>query len=584
MRIIHRIGLGFGGVLAIGIVQGALSFVEMRAVGSRAEHVAINPLRQVDAARSIWDTYGDAKADLASTLNAVRFEPSDAATERFRKTLARIEQQLAVLKGAAPSAEIIGRLGKIEGNIKEWSAGALVLLGEKPALSIPAPHKMERLAQVLRTDLQALVDVARADAMRAAEEMRVQARLAENLILLCVLLATLAGGAFAAFAAMSLTRPLVRVEARMRGLMEGDIASEIPDKGRSDEIGAIARTVEFMKNKLVEREEMQKEAAHAAEQARAERERAEREAIERERGIVNASIGAAIGRLASKDLTFRLNDNLPDAYAKLQADFNDAISQLETAMRSVSGRADAITSTTTEMSKAASDLSRRTEQQAASLEETAAALDEITATVKKTAENALQARDIAHATRKSAETTSAVVGKTVGAMGDIEKSSQQINQIIGVIDEIAFQTNLLALNAGVEAARAGDSGRGFAVVASEVRALAQRSAQAAKEIKELILRSSTLVQSGVALVGETGKSLDLIIRQVEDINQSIVSIASGAEEQATGIQEVNTAINQMDQVTQQNAAMVEETTAASGALAEETQLLQSDVAQFRVAG
>jgi methyl-accepting chemotaxis protein len=237
---------------------------------------------------------------------------------------------------------------------------------------------------------------------------------------------------------------------------------------------------------------------------------------------------------------------------------------------------------TQEISTASNDLSRRTEQQASSLEETAAALDEITATVKKAAEGATHARKVVAGTKEDAERSGEVVRKAVEAMGGIEKSSQQIGQIIGVIDEIAFQTNLLALNAGVEAARAGDAGRGFAVVASEVRALAQRSAEAAKEIKALISTSTTQVGEGVQLVAETGKSLESIMSKVAEINTVVSDIAAGAQEQATGLQQVNTAVNEMDKVTQQNAAMAEEATAAGRSLAQEAETLTSLVAQFRL--
>jgi len=216
------------------------------------------------------------------------------------------------------------------------------------------------------------------------------------------------------------------------------------------------------------------------------------------------------------------------------------------------------------------------------LEETAAALDQVTATVKKTTDGAKQARSVVSEARSDAETSGDIVRQTVEAMSRIEKSSQEISQIIGVIDEIAFQTNLLALNAGVEAARAGEAGRGFAVVASEVRALAQRSAEAAKEIKGLITTSNTEVGHGVKLVAETGKSLARIIGKVTEINSVVADIAAGAEEQSTALQEVNTAVNQMDHTTQQNAAMAEEATAAARSMMRETEKLSAMVGEFRL--
>ncbi|MBP7650287.1 MAG: methyl-accepting chemotaxis protein, partial [Phenylobacterium sp.] len=230
---------------------------------------------------------------------------------------------------------------------------------------------------------------------------------------------------------------------------------------------------------------------------------------------------------------------------------------------------------------ASDDLSRRTEQQAASLEETAAALDEITATVKKSADGASHARAVVQTAKTGAADGGEIVRQAVLAMGEIEKSSTQISQIIGVIDEIAFQTNLLALNAGVEAARAGEAGKGFAVVASEVRALAQRSAEAAKEIKALISASSTQVGSGVQLVGKTGQALEMLVAQVDEIDGLVGEIAASAKEQATGLNEVNAAVNKMDQVTQQNAAMVEESTAAAHALNGEAVELRRLMGDFR---
>ncbi len=295
-----------------------------------------------------------------------------------------------------------------------------------------------------------------------------------------------------------------------------------------------------------------------------------------------AEIGGALTALAGGDLEQRIDRPFIPELDKLRVDFNGAMETLQGTMQKVGHTAAAIKAGTDEISVSSNDLSKRTEQQAASLEQTAAALDQITATVKKTADGAIHARSAVATAKTDAETSGEIVGQAVTAMGEIEQSSRKISSIIGVIDEIAFQTNLLALNAGVEAARAGDAGRGFAVVASEVRALAQRSAEAAKEIKALISASNTQVVAGVGLVGETGKALTRIVTQIAEINGVVTDIAASAQEQATGLNEVNTAVNQMDQVTQQNAAMVEEATAASFALAQEAEALTSMMSQFKV--
>jgi methyl-accepting chemotaxis protein len=297
---------------------------------------------------------------------------------------------------------------------------------------------------------------------------------------------------------------------------------------------------------------------------------------------ITSSVGAGLEALAKGDLTHRVTAELIGPFAKLKGDFNGAMTRLQETLQSVMAAASGINTGAGEISQAADDLSKRTEQQAASLEETAAALEEITATVKKTAENARTASTIVSTARTAAEDGGQIVDTAIKAMGQIEQSSKQITDIIGVIDEIAFQTNLLALNAGVEAARAGDAGKGFAVVASEVRALAQRSSEAAREIKTLIKASSEHVGSGVKLVGESGQALRKIVGQVVEINTLVTEMAQAAQQQSTGIEEVNTAVTQMDQVTQQNAAMVEQSTAASRNLAGETTELSNLVAFFDV--
>ncbi|MDR3512064.1 MAG: PAS domain-containing methyl-accepting chemotaxis protein, partial [Caulobacteraceae bacterium] len=305
-----------------------------------------------------------------------------------------------------------------------------------------------------------------------------------------------------------------------------------------------------------------------------------RETAETDRIAIGA-LGAGLKALAAGDLTYQITETFSAKAQGLKDDFNDAASQLREAMHAVTVSAGGIRGGSDEISSAADNLSRRTEQQAASLEETAAALDEITATVKRSAEGAAQASNAASSAKVDAERSGAIVQDAVSAMGEIEHSSRQISQIIGVIDEIAFQTNLLALNAGVEAARAGEAGRGFAVVAQEVRALAQRSADAAKEIKTLIASSSAQVERGVKLVGETGQALTTIVTKVAEITSQISEIARSAQEQATGLNQVNVAVNQMDQVTQQNAAMVEQTTAAASNMKSEAGELARLVTRFR---
>jgi methyl-accepting chemotaxis protein len=349
-------------------------------------------------------------------------------------------------------------------------------------------------------------------------------------------------------------------------------------------LGKLARFGQISRDWIADRNREAKENAQAvkvAEEARAVQEQAS--AVKaREQAQVVAALAAALSDVAGGKLATRVEDAFPSDYQQLKDDFNAALEKLQEAMSGLKTSASGIRAGTEEISQSAEDLSRRTESQAASLEETAAALDHITQTVRKTADGAAEASSVTLTAKSDAEQSGQVVRDAVAAMSEIERSAQQINQIIGVIDEIAFQTNLLALNAGVEAARAGEAGRGFAVVASEVRALAQRSAGAAKEIKALISTSTAQVNNGVQLVGETGQALERIVAKVGEINQLVAVIAGSAKEQALGLHEINASINQMDHTTQQNAAMVEETTAACVALAAEAQQLSAMIGRFDI--
>jgi methyl-accepting chemotaxis protein len=401
-------------------------------------------------------------------------------------------------------------------------------------------------------------------------------------LILSGLTAVMVGGFFGIRAWIA--APLKELSSVMGRLANGDLQAKVEGGDRGDELGGMARAVQVFKD--AGREKQRLEAEAAAQRGVSEQERQKNEEVRaksaREQAEVVTAIGLGLEHLTAGDLTFQIKNAFPPEYEALRTNFNGAMVQLQATMKTVVGRTHGLRSGGAEITQASDDLAKRTEQQAASLEETAAALDQINATVKKTADGAIEARNVVAVAKADAEKSGAVVRSAVGAMTRIEESSGQIGKIIGVIDEIAFQTNLLALNAGVEAARAGDAGRGFAVVAAEVRALAQRSAQAAKEIKALISASTEQVAQGVDLVGQTGRALARIAEQVAQINGVVAEIAASAQEQATGLHQVNAAVNQMDQVTQQNAAMVAQASAAAHSLREGTDALSDLVAQFRV--
>ncbi|MEH3102391.1 MAG: methyl-accepting chemotaxis protein [Sphingomonas phyllosphaerae] len=358
-----------------------------------------------------------------------------------------------------------------------------------------------------------------------------------------------------------IANPIKAMTDALGRLAAGDLDAQVAVDERADEVGQLAKVMVQFRDQLA-----------AAERAK-----------EEQTALIVDNIGRGLSALAQGDLTARIDAELTGPFAKLKSDFNGAMTAVSAAMAAVTTSATGITNGANDIRQASDDLSQRTEQQAASLEETAAAMHEITTTVKETAATASRADAVVVETRRDAEASGDVVRRAVEAMNGIERSSSEISEIIAVIDGIAFQTNLLALNAGVEAARAGDAGKGFAVVASEVRALAQRSADAAKDVKSKITASTEQVDLGVGLVAEAGAALQRITARIGEISTLVGDIASAADQQATGLQQVNTAVSEMDGVTQQNAAMVEEATAAARSLVEETDVMAREVGRFRLA-
>ncbi|ARM87262.1 methyl-accepting chemotaxis protein [Rhizobium sp. CIAT894] len=398
------------------------------------------------------------------------------------------------------------------------------------------------------------------------------------------ILASLAAALLAWLMSRTIVRPVVGMTAAMDRLAGGQNDIEVPAVERGDEIGRMAQSVLVFKQAAIEKLRLSGETDRMRGEAERQRQASDEQKA-REEGEIRYAIDALAGSLAALadgDVAARIQTPFAPQYDSLRNDFNNAVEKLQAALQSVGRNASAINAGAGEIRSAADDLAHRTEQQAAAVEQTAAALEQVTTTVRDSARRAEDAGNLVERTRLGAEKSGDVVRKAVSAMQQIEKSSGEISNIIGVIDDIAFQTNLLALNAGVEAARAGDAGKGFAVVAQEVRELAQRSANAAKEIKALITTSGEQVIAGVSLVGETGKALEAIVAEVQEINRHVGAIVTATREQSIGLQEINTAVNNMDQGTQQNAAMVEEQTAASHALAQEASALDELLHQFKL--
>ncbi len=549
---------------------------KLEAVVNSALTIA-NSLEQQVVAHQL--THDQALARFSEVVHAIRFDKGNGY-------VFVIKNGITLMHGANPKLDNVrtdtkmpdGRIlsDVIEATVAAQPAGLLQYEFVKPGATEPSP----KIAYVTRFAPWGIAIAAGAyldDVNLAfAQDMKLLALVGGS-----ILIATLV---IAWFVNRDIGSTLGLLQTALARLARRDLTTEIPAQTRHDELGAMALSMQVLKDALVESKAHAATAATAQSQVETERTRseAERAALAARQSAVMTTLGAGLARLSQGDLTAPIDQPFAPEYEQLRHDYNAALESMHSAITEIVSSASELRSGSQEITQAADDLSRRTEQQAASLQETSAMMGQITDAVRQTAQGVGQARDSVVSARAVTDRSGDIVRKAVAAMGEIEASANQISQIIGVIDEIAFQTNLLALNAGVEAARAGEAGRGFAVVASEVRALAQRSGEAAREIKALISTSTEQVGRGVALVDETGRALAEIATQVTDINSVVGQIAVSAKDQATGLGEVNSAINAMDQVTQQNAAMVEQSTAASHSLVEQSGKLVELTKRFSI--
>jgi len=619
----HRISLSlkaslvgaFALLLLLIVGQGLLAHLLIGGVYADVENLATRWVPSVDITNkintAIANLRGSENRHLVNRTEAGMKRADDAIAENLKK----LDERMKIYDGLVSDP----KERELYGKFKEVLAIYLKQHGELIAMSRAGKKDEagEFLTSAMRqsyNELDELADGFRdlniAGAKQSYQDSTADYASARIATVMLLTIACLAGVGAVAFAIGGVSRPINRTTEVMRTLADGDLSVEVPFTDRTNEIGEMARAVEVFKQNGIRVREMNAQeaalqtksadlqssigtvvsAAVAGDFTKRISKDYENADLNRFAAQVNELVASVdrgiaetrrvVAALAEGDLSKSMKGEFQGAFGELKENVNQSMANLRAVLGEVRTAIDTINGGAGEMRTASGDLSRRTEQQAASLEETSSALEEITAAVKSSTERALEATHMVDEARRSTEQSSAVVKDAVSAMGRIEQASGEIGQIINVIDEIAFQTNLLALNAGVEAARAGDAGKGFAVVAQEVRELAQRSANAAKDIKALISRSGEQVNSGVKLVTATGEALELIASHVVKINEHVHSITTAAKEQSTGLSEVSTAVNQMDQVTQQNAAMVEESTAATNRLADEAANLARLIARF----
>ena len=537
---------------AIIVVVGISSFValrSMRSITSSAEKVGNFWIERLLSSREVKSDFADIRLGLARFALVNDAQEFDAETQSFAAAKAKLQASLAKYEAGVFSPtgrELIGTIRSLSESYIAHSA---------PYLERIKNHDLDGARALFNTDMKpiaaqtnekvselvAFIMKETGREIASADEEANQAFFLSLAIAAVAILISLFGIYMVVF---RVANPIQRITEAMRKLAGGDAQSAIPFTERGDEIGAMAGAVQIFRENAIERARLEQDAE--ANRNLSEAERLERDAQKaRESANVQFAVdklAEGLSKLSDGDVSFRIDSAFTANLDAVRGDFNNSAEKLQTALRRVSENARGIDAGANEIKAATDDLAKRSEQQAAAVEQTAAALEEITTVVKDTAKRAHEAGQLVAGARGHAEHSGEVVGRAVNAMEQIEKSSHEISNIIGVIDEIAFQTNLLALNAGVEAARAGEAGKGFAVVAQEVRELAQRSAKAAKEIKTLINASEAQVMEGVQLVADTGRTLAVIVSEVQEINRHVAAISEAAQEQSSGLQQINSGL------------------------------------------
>ncbi|MBB3136983.1 methyl-accepting chemotaxis protein [Rhizobium pisi] len=567
------------------------SLSSVRAVNENTAAIAKNWLPSVSVVRNMQLQLQQLKFAYANHIMSISDEAIAAAEKQViaqREEVAKSVEAYRALISSPHEKELLDQIGNAAAAYANAAEPMLVKSrkNDNDAAKSIFYKDMEPIIQEAESRASELLDinVKGSDASFDSSKLTYATILWSTWTLIALVLGIVAGAI--AYVAVQISQPVKAITSSMTRLAGGDTASAIPYASRTDEIGSMAGAVETFRQTALAKIKADKEIE--ASRVLSEGERQRRAEIDRARaaamGQATNGLAGSLKKLAEGDLTIQIIEPFDPDFEPLRRDFNSAVAQLCRTLSKVAGSTAGIDTGSNEIAHSANDLARRTEQQAAALEQTAAALDEITANVASSSKRAEEARKVAAEANASATTSGIIVAQAVDAMSRIEQSANEISNIIGVIDEIAFQTNLLALNAGVEAARAGEAGKGFAVVAQEVRELAQRSAKAAKEIKALIHTSSGEVATGVELVSKTGGVLKQIGEFVVAMNQHVDAIAASSREQSVGLAEINTAVNSLDQTTQQNAAMVEEASAASASLADESATLRELIGQFKVGG